>query len=112
MEEGQKRLVLIDGNAILHRAYHALPALTTRSGELVNAVYGFASMLLRIFDELHPEYIAVCFDTAAPNFRHVEYVGYKANRHMDNIRACLTPNMEVKLLQNLGTDAIIHIFNL
>lgn len=75
-----ERLVLIDGNAILHRAYHALPALTTRNGELVNAVYGFASMLLRILDELHPEYIAVSFDTAAPNFRHTEYVGYKANR--------------------------------
>lgn len=76
----RKRLVLIDGNAILHRAYHALPALTTRSGELVNAVYGFASMLLRIFDELHPEYLAVSFDTAAPNFRHQEFIGYKANR--------------------------------
>jgi len=76
----KKRLVLIDGNAILHRAYHALPALITRSGELVNAVYGFASMLLRIFDELHPEYLAVSFDTPGPNFRHQEFIGYKANR--------------------------------
>jgi len=82
VEEEKKRLVLIDGNAILHRAYHALPALTTRNGELVNAVYGFASMLLRIFDELHPEYLAVCFDTAGPNFRHQQFIGYKANRPM------------------------------
>jgi len=73
-------LVLIDGNAILHSAYHALPPLTTRSGELVNAVYGFATMLYRILNDLHPEYLAVSFDTAKANFRHMEYVGYKANR--------------------------------
>ena len=71
---------MIDGNAILHRAYHALPPLTTRSGELVNAVYGFATMLYRILNDLHPEYLAVSFDTAKANFRHMEYVGYKANR--------------------------------
>ncbi len=76
----KEKLVLVDGNAILHRAYHALPALTTRSGELVNAVYGFASMLFKIFADLQPKYLAVCFDTAAPNFRHAEFVGYKANR--------------------------------
>ena len=75
-----KRLVLIDGNAILHRAYHALPPLTTRSGELVNAVYGFASMLFKIFSDLHPDYLAVAFDTAGPTARHQEYIGYKANR--------------------------------
>ena len=79
MEEKEK-LVLVDGNAILHRAYHALPALTTRNGELVNAVYGFALMLFKIFADLQPKYLAVCFDTAAPNFRHAEFVGYKANR--------------------------------
>ncbi len=80
MSNEKRRLVLVDGNAILHRAYHALPPLTTRSGELVNAVYGFASMLFKIFSDLHPEYIAVAFDTAGPNFRHQEYIGYKANR--------------------------------
>lgn len=77
---GRKRLVLIDGHAILHRAYHALPPLTTRSGELVNAVYGFATMLFRILNELQPKYLAVAFDTSKPNFRHMEYVGYQAQR--------------------------------
>lgn len=77
---GRKRLVLIDGHAILHRAYHALPPLTTRSGELVNAVYGFATMLFRILNELQPKYLAVAFDTPKPNFRHMEYVGYQAQR--------------------------------
>lgn len=75
-----KRLVLIDGHAILHRAYHALPPLTTSAGELVNAVYGFTTMLLRVIDELKPNYLIVAFDTPKPTFRHAEYVGYQAQR--------------------------------
>lgn len=77
---GLERLVLIDGNAILHRAYHALPPLTTRSGELVNAVYGFSSMLLKILADLKPQYLAVAFDTPKPTFRQQEFVGYQAKR--------------------------------
>jgi len=75
-----ERLVLVDGNAILHRAYHALPPLTTRSGELVNAVYGFSTMLLKILEDLKPKYLAVAFDTPKPNFRHQEFIGYQAKR--------------------------------
>ena len=79
-----QRLVLIDGNAILHRAYHALPPLTTRSGELVNAVYGFTTMLLKVISDLKPQYLAVAFDTEKPTFRQMEYLGYQAQRpHMD-----------------------------
>lgn len=75
------KLVLIDGNAILHRAYHALPgSLTTKDGQPINAVYGFVSMLLRVVTDLKPTHIAVAFDTAKPTFRHVEYIGYQANR--------------------------------
>jgi DNA polymerase-1 len=85
MTDKTKRLVLIDGHAILHRAYHAFPpTLTTRSGELVNAVYGFTRILLSVIAELRPEYLAVAFDTGKPNFRHKEFVGYQAQRpHMD-----------------------------
>lgn len=75
-----KRLILIDGNAILHRAYHALPPLTTSKGELVNAVFGFTSMLLKIFEQFHPEYVAVCFDRAAPTFRQKKFKEYQAQR--------------------------------
>lgn len=75
-----KRLVLIDGNALLHRAYHATPALTTSKGELVNAVYGFSSMLLKALDELTPDYLVVTWDMKAPTFRHSQYEAYKANR--------------------------------
>jgi DNA polymerase I len=76
-----KRLVLIDGHAILHRAYHAFPSnLKTRKGELVNAVYGFTRMLLTVILNLKPECIVVTFDEAAPNFRHKAFVGYQADR--------------------------------
>lgn len=75
-----KRLVLVDGNALLHRAYHATPPLTTSKGELVNAVYGFTSMLLRSIEELKPDFIAVAWDKKDPTFRHQAYTQYKATR--------------------------------
>ena len=74
------KLVLIDGNAIMHRAYHALPPLTTKNGELINAVYGFVSMLLRVISDLHPTHLAVCFDRPEPTFRMKEYKAYQAQR--------------------------------
>ncbi len=74
------RFALIDGNALVHRAFHALPPLTSPKGELVNAVYGVATMLLKVLQEMHPEYAAAAFDTPVPTFRHVEYEAYKAQR--------------------------------
>lgn len=74
------KLILIDGNAILHRAYHALPPLTTKRGEPINAVYGFISMLLRLIQDLKPTHIAVAFDRKEPTFRHEEFKEYQANR--------------------------------
>ena len=74
------KLVLIDGHAVLFRAFHAYPPLTTSKGELVNAVYGFSSILLNVIGELKPEYIVVTFDRDKPTFRHTEYVTYKAQR--------------------------------
>lgn len=75
-----EQLILVDGHALFHRAFHAMPALTTSKGELVNAVYGFSMMLLRVIDDVGPEYIVVTFDTQAPTFRHQEFTQYKANR--------------------------------
>lgn len=75
------RLVLVDGNAIVHRAYHALPPLhKTETGQLTNAVYGFFSMILKITADLNPEYLIVCFDRAAPTFRKQMFSGYQATR--------------------------------
>lgn len=72
--------IVLDSNSIMHRSYHALPPLTTRDGELVNAVFGFASILMTIFTQEEPSYIAATFDTAAPTFRHEMYTEYKAGR--------------------------------
>ena len=75
-----KRLILIDGNALIHRAFHALPPLKTKKGKIVNAVYGFSSILFRIIQELEPDYLIATFDLAGPTFRDLEYQGYKAKR--------------------------------
>lgn len=75
-----KKLILIDANALVHRAFHALPPLTNRKGEITNAVYGFSSILIKVINELKPDYIAAAFDLAAPTFRHIEYDQYKAKR--------------------------------
>ena len=74
------KLVLIDGNAILHRAFHALPPLTTKSGEPINAVYGLVSMLLRVIQDLKPTHIAVAFDEKEKTFRHKALPTYQAQR--------------------------------
>lgn len=74
------KLVLIDGHAIIHRAYHALPALTTKDGEPMNAVYGLVSMLLRTIQDLKPTHIAVAFDRKEPTFRKEVFEEYQAHR--------------------------------
>lgn len=79
-ENNKKKLILIDGNAIIHRAYHALPPFTTKKGELVNAVYGFASTLLSVIDRFKPDYVVASFDLAGKTFRHEKFEQYKATR--------------------------------
>jgi len=77
------RLLLFDGNNLVHRAYHALvntKPLTTRSGEVVGAVYVFALMLLKAISDLKPTHYAIAFDTKAPTFRHKMFEEYKAHR--------------------------------
>jgi DNA polymerase I len=74
------RLLLIDGNAVLHRAYHALPPMRDPDGNIVNAVYGFASMMLKLFGDFKPTYMAVAFDRPAPTFRKKIYKDYQATR--------------------------------
>ncbi|MFC1864389.1 DNA polymerase I [Chloroflexota bacterium] len=74
-------LVLLDGNALMHRAFHALPPLTvSKTGETVGAVYGFALILLKVINELKPTHYAIAFDKAAPTFRHQMFDQYKAQR--------------------------------
>ena len=79
--KGEKRLVVIDGNHLIHRAYHAIQApLKTSAGEQTNAIFGFASMLLNIIELERPDYLAMTFDEKAPTFRHEAHEGYKATR--------------------------------
>jgi DNA polymerase-1 len=75
-----KKLILIDGNALMHRAYHALPPLTTKKGEIVNAVYGFTSVLLKVIKDLKPDYMICAFDVKGGTFRDKIYKDYKAGR--------------------------------
>jgi len=74
------KLILIDGNAIFHRAYHSIPPFRTQSGEVTNAIYGFMRMFIDIFMKESPDYIVVAWDMAEPTFRHKEFKEYKANR--------------------------------
>src|SRR3989338_3054705 len=76
----QSRLLLIDGNSLFHRAYHALPPITDKKGEMANAVFGFSNMLIKALNEIKPNYVACAFDTEAPTFRHIEFEEYKAQR--------------------------------
>jgi DNA polymerase-1 len=74
------KLLLVDGSALLHRAYHAYPPLTSKTGQVVGAVYGVASMLYSTLAEVQPTHVMVAWDLPKPTFRHEKYVGYKAQR--------------------------------
>ena len=76
----KKTIVLLDAHAILHRGYHAMGGFATRDGKPTGALYGFITMVLRIYEDIKPDYIAACFDLPKPTFRHLSYDGYKAGR--------------------------------
>ena len=81
MSPKKEKLLVIDGNSLLHRAWHALPpSLTTKDGIVINAVYGFVSLLLKALRELSPDFVVVAFDRKEPTFRHKAYEAYKATR--------------------------------
>ena len=78
-----KKLVLIDGNSIMNRAFYGImgsKALATKDGRYTNAIYGFLAILFKLLEDVNPEYMVVTFDLKAPTARHKLYDGYKANR--------------------------------
>jgi len=75
-----KKLVLIDGNSIIYRAFFALPLLNNDKGVYTNAVYGFSTMLFRILEEEQPSHMLVAFDAGKTTFRHKTYKDYKGGR--------------------------------
>jgi len=92
-----RKLVLIDANGLVYRAFFALPYFTTTDGRPTNAVYGFTNMLLKILDEERPDYIAAAFDKAAPTFRHEAFKEYKATRQRmpDDLRPQIATSKDV-----------------
>lgn len=81
MSKKLPKLLIFDGNALIHRSFHALPpTMKTSKGEIVNAVYGFTSFLLRAIKEFKPEMVALALDMKGPTFRHESYEKYKATR--------------------------------
>jgi DNA polymerase-1 len=97
-----KRLLLIDGHSLLHRAFHALPPLTTPGGKPIGAVYGLARMLLKLFKDLEPDYVGVAMEARGPTFRHKEFKAYKEQRpEMDKELEEQIPEAH-RLLETLG----------
>ena len=78
--EKREKLMVIDGNSLIHRAFYALPLLSTKDGIYTNGVYGFLTMLYRMKEEYATDYICVAFDKKGPTFRHEAFDLYKANR--------------------------------
>lgn len=74
------KILVVDGNSILNRAFYGIRLLTTKDGQFTNAIYGFLTMLLKIQEDVTPDAVAIAFDLKAPTFRHKAYDGYKSNR--------------------------------
>ena len=109
MSKTKPKLIIIDGNALVHRSFHALPpTMRTKSGQIVNAVYGFTSFLLKAINEFHPEYVVLTLDKKGPTFRHEEYVAYKATR----IKAPDELYEQIPLVKQVAEAFKIPIFEL
>ena len=89
------KLMVLDGNSIINRAFYGIRLLSTRDGLYTNAVYGFLAILNKLLDEDQPDALCVAFDLAAPTFRHLEYDGYKKHRK--------------QMPDELGSDAVPKI---
>ena len=108
-----KKILVIDGNSIINRAFYGIRILTTKSGKFTNAIYGMVNMITRQLDAIKPDYCAVAFDVKHPTFRHEMYDGYKAGRHATppellsqfaDAKECLSL-MGIKVLELPGWEA-------
>jgi len=105
--------LVIDGNSLAHRAFHAIPLLSTSQGTVTNAVYGFATMLMKILADRKPQMVAVCFDKGKITFRHHQCDTYKATRKAtpDELRPQfpllkeMLGNMGIQVLEMDGYEA-------
>ena len=107
------KLVLIDGNSLLNRAFYATPVFTTKDGKPTNAIFGFVKLMFKIISDLKPKYMVVAFDLKAPTFRHNMYAEYKATRKgmPDELAAQVEPlkallaAMNIAICQKEGLEA-------
>ena len=115
------KLVLIDGNSIMNRAFYGImgsKALTTKDGKYTNAIYGFLAILFKLLEDINPNYLVVAFDLKAPTARHKLYEGYKANRHgmpdelaeqMPMIKEILTAmNIDIVEMEGYEADDVLR----
>ena len=115
------KLVLIDGNSIMNRAFYGIMGskmLTTKDGKYTNAVYGFLAILFKILEDIDPKYLVVAFDLKAPTARHKLYEGYKANRkgmpeelagQMPIIKEILTAmNIDIVEMEGYEADDVLR----
>lgn len=115
------KLVLIDGNSIMNRAFYGImesKMLTTKDGKYTNAVYGFLAILFKLLEDIDPNYLVVAFDLKAPTARHKLYEGYKANRHgmpdelaeqMPMIKEILTAmNIDIVEMEGYEADDVLR----
>lgn len=109
----KKKFMIVDGNAILHRAWHALPPMTRKDGRAVNAVYGFLTTLFKSLKDIGPDFVAVTFDCKQKTFRHLEFTEYKAGRtkqpdelyeQIPMVKEFLTA-MNIKIFEKPGFEA-------
>ena len=100
------KLLVLDGNSILNRAFFGIKLLTTKEGDFTNGIYGFLTMFKKLWDETQPDAVAIAFDRKAPTFRHQKYAGYKANRKgMPEELAQQLPVLQ-QLLTDLGYQIV------
>jgi len=105
----KKKLLIIDGHALIHRSFHALPtSMTTTKGEIVNAVYGFTSFLLKAIKDLKPDMVALAMDKKGPTFRHESFKEYKATR----VKAADELYEQIPRVKELATILAIPIFEI
>jgi DNA polymerase-1 len=106
MPDKKPIFLLLDGNALLHRAWHALPPLTTSDGRVVHAAYGFTMIMEKLLDQLKPEYVAVAWDLPGKTFRHEAFKAYKAQREKKEPELYLQIPIIQGLLEKYGVQNV------
>lgn len=96
------KLLLVDGSALLHRAYHAYPPLTSKTGQIVGAAYGVVSMLISALETVEPTHVMVAWDLPKPTFRHEKYLAYKAQRPKADVEMVEQIPLVKELIETMG----------